>query len=180
MNNSGDHINAKYALSRKDSEYLASVTLMPSDMRLELLRRYRKKNGQDALLKLFVEFIGLANSVEHNVYKRIQSIAVEYLNMPTVDAERLNLPTILGALDGSGIAVDNPTKGMCGGCAFRRGSTANECLSTVLDALESVRNKDQRFMCHGKGFSDGKATRLCAGFSATIRDQRSRKVDRVA
>lgn len=180
MNNSGNHINARYTLSRKDAEYLAAVTLMPTDMRFELLQRYRKENGQDALLNLFVEFIGLANSVEQNSCERIQSVAVEYLKMPQVDAERLNLPTIFGALDGSGLAVESPTKGMCGGCAFRRGSIANQCLNTVFDAKEAIQSKDEMFMCHENGCSGGNATKLCAGFANSVKSPKRRKVARVA
>ncbi len=55
-----------------------------------------------------------------------------------------------------------PLLRMCDGCAFKKGSEANNHPYTVLHATESVL-KEEPFYCHKKFRSDG-SEKLCSGW----------------
>lgn len=60
---------------------------------------------------------------------------------------------------GSGLAVPE----RCGTCAFREGTFPNGCVTTVMDALKSVLERDKTvFLCHEH--KRGDPAPVCAGY----------------
>jgi hypothetical protein len=54
---------------------------------------------------------------------------------------------------------------MCDGCAYREGTQANGCVSSLMDAIKASAEGEE-FYCHkGIGLGD-EPKRLCAGFVA--------------
>lgn len=64
----------------------------------------------------------------------------------------------------------------CQGCAFRRGSYANQSAGTVKEALNCTVGIEGPFGCH-HGLVDGQPTRLCAGFVAALNSSHEAKGD---
>lgn len=58
---------------------------------------------------------------------------------------------------------------MCDGCAFKKGSEANNHPYTVLHATESVM-KEEPFYCHKKFRSDG-SEKLCSGWVNVVNNK---------
>lgn len=56
---------------------------------------------------------------------------------------------------------------MCDGCAFKKGTQANNYAPTVLEVIECVM-KQEPFYCHKKFCSDGEQPQLCAGWVNTM------------
>jgi hypothetical protein len=160
-----------YALASEDADFLKAVSLLPSQERRDLLSRYKQRNGLTALLDVFAQFIGLANSVVTNNREMAELLLITEGGCTERTAESAHLPTIFGALHGAELAnqVERP-KALCEGCAFRLGTPANQSPITTCDASWSAET-DDRFMCHVRGLDDdGEPTRLCAGYAAITKE----------
>lgn len=81
----------------------------------------------------------------------------EFIETEGVPAERLvpNLPCEVGAEFGAEIArfADNEyaTTGRdarCLDCAFRKGTTPNQCVATLANAFKCLYEREELFMCH--------------------------------
>jgi hypothetical protein len=168
-------VNSHYKLERAEAAELQGIVSQPSDVRQELLRRYAEARGSEALAHLFAEFIGLANSVEDNAQSFLWVAAIVDGKMSDREVEKLNMPTIAGALAGVHIAIE-PVKGMCGGCAYRLGTHANQSPCTTEDA-QYVFDCNLRFRCHDDLDEDGEPTRECAGYEWKLKQlQKERAV----
>lgn len=156
--------SAKYSLTKEQADELRGMALLPDEFRLQLLKRYHKQHGTKALIELFAQFMGLANSVSLNTREFVEMyLVLECKHLP-MTAAKINLPTVVGALHGIFTAIP-PSKGMCDGCAFRLGSVANQCEVTTLDANWSVNNLDKNFYCHEDLKPNGEPQHLCAGYA---------------
>lgn len=130
---------------------LAVATFAPPEMRAEMLETILRENGPEALVAAFSDFIGIARQVIDNAHEAVAGAVGKDI------ANRINYPTLQGAMLGKEIAVD-PVPGMCRDCAFREGTCPNQSVMTVSEA------KDGPFWCHEGLTAKGKPTRHCAGW----------------
>lgn len=78
-----------------------------------------------------------------------------------------NVPCARGKALGEQIARLTPVvPEMCASCAFRAGTFPNQCLETVLGAVECVID-GKTFYCHVKTTPGGREM-VCAGFLSAI------------
>jgi hypothetical protein len=85
-----------------------------------------------------------------------------------------NLPCAKGRELGREIARLTPqVPEMCNGCAFKEGTFANGCLSTLMDAAVCVL-AGTAFHCHIKKNGNGDDA-LCAGFMAALRSRNEKE-----
>jgi hypothetical protein len=161
----------EYTLSKSDASWLVGAVLLPAEIRRQVLQKYVIEKGQAALVNLFAQFMGLANSVVENSKDAIEIFAIcEGRIHP--DGPGLNLPTIFGACNGVIVADGIAQEGLCGGCAFRIGTLANQSPVTTCDADYCGHPGEPVFYCHEH---DGDApTNACAGF-ARLRARRKRE-----
>lgn len=149
-----------YSINPGVATELAAAAALAPDLRLESLRQTigaRQRGGLDVLM-LLSEVLGLAVSVGDNCHEQ----AKEYLQVihgySSEKADRLNLPSAMGALLGIHLAQDIRQEPLCEGCAFRVGAPANQCITTGIDASDG-----SDFMCHMRGVKDGECSARCAG-----------------
>lgn len=155
-----------YYLSRNDAQWLSGMVVLPEEFRKISLAKYVEDAGLDALLNLFAQFIGAAESVVHNCHETIHlEMVCNGLAHPDRKSDQLNLPTMFGAMLGAALA-NGRTKG-CATCAFRLGTRANQCETTICDAHWCSWPGERPFFCH-EGTSDGdEPITPCLGFVET-------------
>lgn len=154
--------NTDYRISVRDAEELKGISTLPHEFRLKRLRQLFTEHP-DAALELFSQFIGLANSVVENNREMAEYVLIGYGHVWPQEAQKINLPTIFGALNGIAIAASVNQRKTCVECAFRLGTAANQSPSTTCD-VEWVIGCDEKFMCHLDLDQDGEPTKHCAGF----------------
>lgn len=158
-----------YSISPGAAEVLMGANGLPPDLRREALGKLL--GDREAVLDLFSEFMGLANSVVENNREMIEIILICEGGMSDREAEKANLPTIFGALNGIQLAEGVDTSRACHGCAFRLGSCANQSPVTTTDADHAGNPGEFNFMCHEDLDERGEPTKGCAGF-AQVRARR--------
>ena len=79
-------------------------------------------------------------------------------------AEKLNMPSVPGALAGIGLARGIDPVPLCHGCAFRQGSIANQCWPTVCDAGDCSLPEEAAFLCHEVPDPEQPPATACRGF----------------
>jgi hypothetical protein len=169
MSTNVDQIGADYTLSDADADVLKGAALIPVDLRVQLLTRYMREHGDAALLNLFAQFVGVANTVANNCREAAEMLLILEGGMYPHQAEKANLPTIFGALNGVKLANGVRQDKLCDGCAFRRGTPANTSPSTTIDASDCA-DDGTRFMCHERHLdAQGEPTQLCVGFAQALR-----------
>lgn len=156
-----------YTMSIQDAYELKGVTLLPHEFRKQLLRKYAKDHGRDALADLFSQFIGLANSVVANSHEALEMVAITEFGAEPRVAEQINFPSIFGALCGVSLAAGVNQEKTCHGCAFRIGSCANQSQITTCDA-DWCLDGDDRFMCHENLDVDEQPTKPCIGYQSQL------------
>ncbi len=153
---------ALYALDNAQAAQLAAMVAATGPDRVAFLASYLHEHGQAAFLQLLSEFMGLATSVVANCRELAEDLLTQE-GMHPYDAEKINMPTLLGALAGVALANQVDPKGACHGCAFRLGSVANQSPSTTAD-VQWCQDDAQCFMCHARGvLPDGTPTIRCIG-----------------
>jgi hypothetical protein len=155
---------APYTISQKDAEMLMGVIVptMPHDIRVTILKKLGPKSRAE-MIELFAQFIGMCARIEENSREFLQLFAITELNVHFREAEKLQFPSMFGALNGIQNAVE-PTPGMCSTCAYRLGSVANQCPITSQDADDAADGMF-KFHCHHDLDDKGEPTRLCAGWA---------------
>lgn len=154
--------NVDYKLSLADADELKGICLLPHEFRRKRLLQLFERHPQRAI-ELFSQFIGLANSVVSNNREMIEEyLIVECKEWPQ-SAEKINLPTIFGALNGIAIAAKVDQRKTCTGCAYRKGTPANQSPSTTCD-VQFVEENDDKFMCHLDLDEHMEPKRICAGY----------------
>lgn len=162
-------VNTDYSLSPADAEELMGASLLPGEFRKKILMNYGQKHGMQELVRLFTAFIGLSNSVVANTREQFELYLINECNHNPILAEKINLPDIPGALEGVSIAQAGNEK-MCGSCAFRLGTPANQCHPTTIDAKQSAQDCEL-FACHESLNEKGEPTRPCAGWAKTQQEK---------
>ena len=154
-----------YEISPADAGVLRGAALLPHDVRVLILEKLAEAKGPAAMIDLFSRFIGLANSVVANNREAIEERMVIAGVVHPDQADKINLPTIAGALGGVLLAAGVDPAKVCGGCAFRVGTWANQSPSTGYDAEACLEGDEDHFMCHEGLDEQGDPTRKCAGFA---------------
>lgn len=162
----------QYSLTREQAMDLAGLAALPTAVREEMILKLAVRRGPVYVARLLAQFIGLANSVVHNNREAIENFAIVDGAMHPHTAEKLNLPDIFGACNGAALAVDIDQAKLCGGCAFRLGTCANQSGSTTCDADYLAHPGEEPFYCHEDMNEDGTPKRACAGF-AQLRARRN-------
>jgi len=158
-----------YALTAQQAGELMAICSMPLPARQTALYGLVARDGFDGLVMLFAQFIGLANSVSANAKDQAEQLLVELGNVHPYTAEKINMPCVLGALQGSRLVHRVDASNLCHGCAFLRGSIANQCLPTTLDADLCSAPGEHTFLCHEVLSPSGEATQACKGFAQARR-----------
>jgi hypothetical protein len=174
----GEEATRHYELCKSDASWLAGAVLMPPDIRQKVFEKYAEENGQARLVNLFVQFVGMANSVVENGRAFLEEVAIIHGDMHPYQAEKLNLPTIYGACRGAEMAHGITQDALCGGCAFRIGTHANQSPTTTCDADACAHPYEQPFMCHEDLDEGGNPTKGCAG-AAQLRAVRKTRAGRL-
>ena len=144
---------------------LRAIAAVPMDLRRPALRHLAENIGTAAMVDLFGEFIGLANQVARNAREQAEDLLVLQGHVWPHEAERVNMPCILGALNGIVLAAGIDPGPLCGGCAFRAGTVANQCLPTTEDADYCSTPGECPFLCHEAVDEHGNAISACRGFA---------------
>lgn len=160
--------HAPYILNDDQARQLSAMVAASGPDRVAFLASHLREHGQEAFLQLLAEFTSLAISVTENCREMAEHL-LTLQGMHPYEAEKINMPTLLGALAGVVLANQMDPKGACHGCAFRLGSVANQSPSTTLDA-QWCQDDVHRFMCHARGVQpDGTPTVRCVGDSKAQR-----------
>lgn len=148
-----------YTLTDEQSDALAGAVLLPADLRRTLFAKMPKAT----LVELFAQFIGLANSVVANNREMIELAGIISGELHPERAHHINLPTIFGALQGVKLANAAATDKVCGGCAYRLGTPANQSPVTTCDADWCDKGSGYDFMCHEDLDDGGNPKHICRG-----------------
>lgn len=159
MTRAPDH---SYALTEEESDHLTILHVSPNDLRHELLTKWRKQFGVKYVDSLFVKFLAVSKSVGEGVPKAVTTYLVREHEYTANQANRMNLPSIHGALIGAAIAQE-PCKGMCADCAYRKGSLPNMSFATTYEA--QFKDDGVPFMCHHHMDDNDEPTKVCAGYT---------------
>lgn len=154
----------QYSLTREDAVDLGGMSSMPVDLREEVIIGLMKRRGQKAVIRMFANFMGLANSVVANMRDAIEVYAIVEGDMHPHSAEQLNLPDIFGACNGAGLTDRIDQSKLCDTCAFRLGTIANQCAPTTCDADYCAHPGERPFLCHEHEEGE-EPSKACAGFA---------------
>ncbi|HEY0840457.1 MAG TPA: hypothetical protein VGD74_09755 [Vulgatibacter sp.] len=157
-----------YNLTPDEADLIGAAATLPLASRLELLRLYEEKHGAGSMRHLLAHTIGAANSVIANARESVEMALITELHMHPHTAEKVNLPTLFGAMRGVRLAAGIDTRSLCAGCAYRCGAVANQCEPTIADA-ELQAEDNEPFFCHAEFDDKGNAINLCAGHAQAVR-----------
>ena len=155
---------APYVLSSQDvNALLEIVSASNGTPRENVLRAHVTAHGLDDALAMFGQFVEMALSVTGNCRLQTELVLVTEGGMHPHQAEQINMPTIVGALQGVLLANAVDASGTCSSCAFRLATPANQSPSTTADA-EYCSDELKSFFCHKRGvMQNGALTRRCVG-----------------
>jgi hypothetical protein len=153
-----------YQLDVVDAAALKSMVAVSTDSRRQAIGSYLDKHGIAATLNLFVQSLGMANSVVQNCRIAAELFVSENADVHPYIAAQINLPTMMGACMGASLSAKcHPLpSGACHGCAYRLGSIANQSESATDDAAYALVDR-KGFMCHAELDNEGEPARVCAG-----------------
>lgn len=155
-------IATDYSPTPRQSDIILALSAMHHKKRIDLLEMVIAVDGAAFLADLLSHVVGMANSVAENCREWIELTEIIERGVHPHTAEKINLPTMEGAALGAKIAFRVAQTGLCGGCAARLGSVANQCEPTVID-VDYCEDKGG-FLCHVDGLDDrGELTQPCIG-----------------
>lgn len=157
--------NTDYSFLPSEAKELMGIAELPHEYRRQLLRKFAKEHTLMALADLFSRFIGMANSVVANNREMLEMYLISEQGMHPYTAEKINLPTIFGALQGCTLVEGIDQTKTCETCAFRLGTPPNQSPVTTTDADWVMSEKDTQFMCHHDMDEHGNPTRKCTGYT---------------
>lgn len=154
--------NCEYSMTTADAHDIAGIAQLDLPTRRQALAGYLERNGQERLVELLAQFIGMANSVAENCAEMSDQVLITECGVHPDRFDSVNLPTIIGACQGVLIASKCDPAGACHGCAYRLGSIANQSPITTCDA-EFKADDAKGFLCHAYQDGYGEPTRVCVG-----------------
>lgn len=151
----------------------AVVFTSDREARIEALLSFGAEAGARALLELVADLVTLADQVIDNGHDHAIELMIQESGLHPHDAEKINYPSLKGALLGLEAAErvpDHARARVCPGCAYRAGSVANQCFSTQSD-VETVLEDGAAFLCHARDLDrvTGEPTRPCIGHAYAVR-----------
>lgn len=158
-----------YGFNAGDAIALSALPIVNHAERVRLLEMCFKAKGKKRFIELFADFVGLANETLLNAREMSEMVLITECNMYPQQAEKINMPDLFGALQGIALAHGIDQSKLCDGCAFRRGTTANQSSITTTDAFEQIENSDP-FLCHiddDGGFAEN-PRKACRGWSQAV------------
>lgn len=153
-----------YAFSDDELKQIGAWVLLPHEMRMELMEKFFAGKDPQAIMSMFSNFIDLAHTTVENCEEQAWSCAVGIWGADPNEADKLNMPSLAGAITGVKLSQGVEPNHLCHGCAYRRGSVANTCMVTTFDAAWCHGEFDQPFMCHENIKDDEEPTQKCRGF----------------
>lgn len=160
--------NTDHQISKTDAKECLACQSLPREFRVMYLQKFRGDRTVEDMIELLADWMGLTNQIVANNRKHIEGYLVTECGHTPDIAATINLPDVSGALIGIVMAV-KPKRGICGTCAFRSGSVANQCHGTLLDAEGAIRDREpSSFNCH-EHMENGNPTRICAGAVEAMR-----------
>jgi hypothetical protein len=159
-----------YSIDRVDALLLSAIVVCEDAERQNGLRMLMKKRGVDGFISVMSQFVAMANSVVSNNAEMVDLILITSgVSHPDRTADKANLPTLFGALRGVVMADGMDVSKVCGGCAFRLGTPANQSPLTTMEADDCVTDGDQAFLCHEELDRKGNPFRACAGYAQSLK-----------
>lgn len=152
-----------YDFGKPDLEMLLGAVGLPADVRRDVLAAHFAKRHKEGAVEVLNQFISLAARVVENNREMIELFLITEGDMHPHTAEKINLPTLFGALNGLILAEGIDQSRVCKGCAYRVGTPANTSPVTTCDA-DWQQKQDDMFWCHEHITIEGKPTRKCTGF----------------
>ncbi len=154
---SSKHAAAVYSISRTNAVYL-----------LSLLKGGRVPERTNAELKdLLGNVLKLAESISNNCKEWLEVTATIHADIHPYQAEKLNCPTLRGALSAAVTIPRVPISETCETCAFRVGSPANQTEAVAEDVLIALEDGGKAFFCHD--YEGDKPTHPCRGYLEAIK-----------
>lgn len=169
--------NTDYDFSARDAEDLMGIASLPYQLRFDCLLSMASRRGPGVIAALFAQFIGMANSVVENNREMLELYLITEQGAHPHTAEKINLPTIFGALQGVTIAKGIDQTKTCETCAFRQGTPPNQSPVTTTDADWVLGEPDTKFMCHHDLDEHGNPTRKCTGYTQRMARLRKEEVN---
>lgn len=166
-------MNDQYDFDLNDLNLLKALVILPVEERARLLtERYSGTAPAPAwVIDLLANFIGMANSIIQNSHEMLKLSGIVDGQMHPNEADRINFPSLMGALDGVELAHGVPCDRLCNGCAFRKGTPANQSPVTTDDAAYCLDDSEPDFMCH-MHMMNGEPTRKCMGYIEKRKNQK--------
>lgn len=148
-----------YSISPVDAVYL-----------LALMKGGAVPERSSADLKhLLSEVCKLAESISSNCRDWLEIAGMIHGNIHPYTAEKLNAPTLRGALSSAVTVPRVDTSNCCPTCAFRVGSVANQTEAVAEDVMLSLES-GETFYCH---HGDDAPKHACHGFVAAMQRKRT-------
>lgn len=161
---------AEYEISNQDAQVLARLVSSAPPDRVSVLEQFLSRHGTGHLVNLFAGFIECANSVITNCKSTAELLLITEGGLHPHAAEEINMPSLLGALNGVVLANMVDPAGTCSGCAYRLGTAANQSLITTQDAAY-VRDEHNVFFCHENVAQGSLPTQICIGHAKCLKSR---------
>ncbi len=149
-----------YQISRADAVYL--MILMKGGT--------VPTRSNDDLKNLLLNVCKLAESISTNCRDWLETAAIIHGDIHPYSTEKLNIPTLLGALSSAVTVPRVDISNCCATCAFRVGSIANQTEAVAQDVLLALENGEV-FYCHD---GEGAPKIACHGFVEAIKMNREK------
>ncbi len=154
-----------YSLTPEDADILLVLVSASREGRRLVMEHFLGSRTPEAVADLFSEFIGLAKSTVENCREMAELLLITEGDVQPTQAEKINMPTLAGALNGVRLADGISEEGLCAGCAFRLGTVANQSPVTTIDAADCSEIGGQTFLCHEDLDDRGQPFKGCRGFA---------------
>lgn len=144
-----------YSIGTADAVYL-----------LAILKGEKVPEWSDVDLKnLLIQVCKLADSISGNCRDWLELAAIVHGNAHPYQAEKLNVPTLLGALSSAIVVPRVDDSECCATCAFRVGSPANQTEAVAQDVMLTLESGEM-FYCHD---GDDAPKHPCRGFVEAVK-----------
>jgi hypothetical protein len=163
---------AKYNLTFSQAGMLLGFAQMEPEERLAKIAQFFPGSHHELMI-LLSEFMSLSISVVESNREMTETLLITEGNMHPYQAEKINQPTIQGALNGRMLADGIDQEKLCEGCAFRIGAPANHCLSTTSDADWCIEDQRDHFYCHMEMDENGQPLKACAGYAIKLKQKQA-------
>jgi len=154
----------RYLLSGITAAHEAECNIKPMEAEArKLLLQLSKDELVDAIFAVIERHCAAHNATREQVI----TVAITEFGMHPHQAEKINLPSLTGALMAFSLPEVDESK-VCNTCAFRKDTPANLTFTTTSDAVNCLTDGNI-FMCHEQFDSQGEPLHACRGFAQAKR-----------